>query len=120
MHPAITSRRDDLDTACTVLRALLIVADYDHDALTACPAFMPTPTQARIFADACDDEAAELRIAVQDERGNGRTVVVCLASALQTHAERVRYAADALDRAIRAMSDDASAAADGASLVGAA
>lgn len=116
-HPAVSLRRHLLDDAYAALRVVLGALDSDHDALDKLPSFMPTTGEARALADAATDEADSVRSWAQHDDSRAAAVVRVLLGAVVARVRDVRVAADALDRAMRATSDDASTAADGASLV---
>lgn len=125
---AIRNRRDEMHACCHALRTLVALLDYKSDALRVS---VQTATDARLLASLAVVEADEAACEIDHALGkrgiaspgysDAQTAIArATVRAVRGHAAAVVIAADALDRAIRAASDDASAAADGASLVGAA
>lgn len=120
MRTLVEYRRDDLDRSLHALRAVLMAAGSRHPVLTSDRPFPLTSSWAREHVTAAEACVACTKGFADTSQGPATMLAIGIVSVLSSHAEFVSKDADALDRAIRAAesSDDASAAADGASLVG--
>jgi len=121
MDSVIEYRRERLDASAYALRSVMIAASPSHASLNLDRPYPMTSEWARTMVEAARQIAADADAVRKDRAHEACSVYVgSLCGALITLAASVSYDADSLDRAIRASTDDASAAADGASLVGAA